>query len=137
MPAVSGRSLRIKYSSDGTTYTAITGATSDNFTITVEGIPITDKDDAGVQTFIDGEGGTWAMEGSVEGILKDDTLMALIADPTSDFTHDFQIDIAGIGTFEGKFGITSFNPTGAEGAEAVTFTANLASSGTITYTAAA
>lgn len=138
MAAVSGRSLRIKYSSDGgTTYTAITGATSDNFTITIEGVPITDKDDAGVQTFLDDEVGTWAMEGSIEGILKDDTLMALIADPTGNFTHDFEIDIAGIGTFEGKFGITSFNPTGAEGAEAVTFTANLASSGTITYTTAA
>lgn len=136
MAAVSGRSLRIKYSSDGTTYTAITGATSDNFTITVEGIPITDKDDAGVQTFIDDEVGTWAMEGSIEGILKDDTIMALIADPTGNFTHDFEVDIAGIGTFVGKFGITSFNPTGAEGAEAVTFTANLASSGTINYTAA-
>lgn len=136
MAAVSGRSLRIKYSSDGITYTAITGATSDNFTITVEGIPITDKDDAGVQTFIDTEIGTWAMEGSIEGILKSDTLMALIADPTGNFTHEFEVDIAGIGTFAGKFGITSFNPTGAEGAEAVTFTANLASSGTITYTAA-
>jgi len=135
MAAVAGRALRIKYSADGTTYTAITGATSDNFTITKEGIPITDKDDAGVQTFIDDAVGTWAMEGGIEGILKDDTIMALVSS-TTQFTYDFEIDIAGIGTFEGKFGITSFNPTGAEGAEAVTFTANIASSGTITYTAA-
>ena len=135
MAAIAGRKLRIKYSSDGTTYTAITGATSDGFTITKEGVTITDKDDAGVQTFIDDEVGTWAMEGTIEGILKDDTILALAADATT-FTHDFEIDIAGIGTFEGKFAITSFNPTGPEGAEPVTFTANLASSGSITYTAA-
>lgn len=135
MAAVAGRALRIKYSSDGTTYTAIVGSTSDNFTITKEGINITDKDDAGVQTFIDDAVGTWAMSGGVEGILKDTTILAL-ANSTTQFTYDFQVEIAGLGTYEGKFGISSFNPTGAEGAEAVTFTAEIASSGAITFTAA-
>ena len=114
MPALAGRALRIKYDS-GAGAVAIVGSTSDNFTITKEGINITDKDDAGVQTFLDDAVGTWAMEGSIEGILKDDTLMALLESTTQ---------------------VTSFNPTGAEGAEAVTFTANLASSGEITYTPA-
>jgi predicted secreted protein len=135
MAALAGRGLRIKYSADGITYTAIVGSTSDNFSITKEGINITDKGDAGVQTFIDDAVGTWAMEGGFEGVLKDATIMALV-NSTTQFTYDFQVDIAGIGTYEGKFGITNFNPTGAEGAEAVTFTATLVSSGTIAFTAA-
>lgn len=135
MAALAGRGLRIKYSADGSTYTAIVGSTSDNFSITKEGINITDKGDAGVQTFIDDAVGTWAMEGGFEGILKDATIMALV-NSTTQFTYDFQVDIAGIGTYEGKFGITNFNPTGAEGAEAVTFTATIVSSGAITFTAA-
>lgn len=134
MAAVAGRALRIKYNS-GLGAVAISGATSDNFTITKEGIEITDKDDVGVQTFISDAVGKWAMEGGIEGVLKDDTLLALMAD-VDQFTYDFEVAIAGIGTFVGEFGISSFNPTGAEGPEAVTFTANLQSSGTITYTAA-
>jgi len=135
MAALAGRNLRIKYD-DGSGAVAMVGATSENFTITVEGINITDKDDAGVQTFISDTKGTWAMEGGIEGVLKDDTLLALIADPTGNFSEDFEIDIAGIGTFTGQFGLTSFNPTGGMGAEAVTFTANIVSNGSITYTAA-
>lgn len=135
MAAAAGRALRIKYSSDGITYTAITGATQDGFTITREGINITDKDDSGVQTFIDDAVGTWAMEGSIEGVLKDDTLMALL-EATDNFTADFQVEVAALGTWEGKFGITNFNPTGADGTTPITFTATLVSSGTITYTAA-
>jgi len=132
MPAIPGRDLRIAIGS-GVGAAVIVGSTSDNFTITVEGISITDKDDVGVQTFIDNEIGTWAMEGSIEGVLKDDSLMSVIADPTGNFTQDMEITVGNIGTFAGKFGITSFNPTGSEGAEAVTFTANIVSSGTITY----
>jgi len=134
MAAAAGRALRIKYSSDGTTYTAISGSTSDGFSITREGVNITDKDDDGVQTFIDTTVGTWAMEGNIEGVLKDDTLMALLT-PTGNFTADFEVDVAALGTWEGKFGITNFNPTGADGTTPMTFTATLTSSGSITYTA--
>lgn len=138
MPALAGRDFRIKYSSDGVTYTAIAGSTSDNFTINVEGIDITTKDDDGVRTFLGGAGnkGTWNMDGGIEGVLKDDTLLARVADPTTDFLEEFELEILGIGTFAGQFGISSFNPTGGMGAEAVTFTANLQSSGTPTYTPA-
>lgn len=139
MPALAGRDFRIKYSSDGgTTYTAVAGSTQDNFTINTEGIDITDKDDSGVRTFLAGAGnkGTWNMEGGIEGVLKDSTLLAEVADPTSDFLLDFQFELAGIGTFEGTFGISSYNPTGPAGAEAVTFSATLMSSGTPTFTPA-
>ena len=134
MPAFAGRALRIKISLDGgTTYTAIVGSTSDNFTITKAGIAITDKDDAGVQTFIDDAVGEWAMSGGFEGICKNDDLLTFMND-VDQFTYDCQIDVGGLGTFEGKFGITSYGVTGAEGTEPGTVSGELASSGTITYT---
>jgi len=134
MAAFAGRALRIKISLDGgSTYTAIVGSTSDNFTITKAGIVITDKDDAGVQTFIDDAVGEWAMSGGFEGICKNDDLLTFMAD-VDQFTYDCQVDVGGLGTFAGKFGITSYGVTGAEGTEPGTVSGELASSGTITYT---
>lgn len=136
MAAMAGRALRIKISTDGgTTFTAINGSTSDNFTVTKEGIEITDKDDVGVQTFIDDAVGKWSMAGGFEGVLKDDVLIEFMAD-VDQFTYDCEILVGGLGTWAGKFGLTDLNPTGAEGPEGVTYTGSLASSGTITYTGA-
>ena len=133
MAALAGRALRIKISLDGgTTYTSIVGSTSDNFTITKEGINVTDKDDEGVQTFINDAVGTWAMSGGFEGVMKNDDLLVLMNDETT-FAYDCQVAIAGFGTYEGMFGITDLNPTGAEGSEAVTFTGSIVSSGKPTY----
>lgn len=136
MAAMAGRALRIRISLDGgTTYTAIVGSTSDNFTITKEGIVITDKDDLGVQTYIDDAVGTWAMSGGFEGILSNDDLLTLMNN-TGQFSYACQIQVGGLGTYQGNFGLTDINPTGAEGAEAITFTGNLVSSGAISYTSA-
>lgn len=136
MAATAGRNLRVKYSSDGgTTYAAVAGATTDNLTINREGIEITDKDDSGVRTML-ADTGTFSIDASVEGVLKDDTILALAMDPTQTSLFDFQIDISGIGTIEGEWFLGNFEVTGSEGAEAVTFTANLSSSGDMTYTAA-
>lgn len=133
MAALAGRALRIKISLDGgTTFPVITGSTSDNFTITREGINITDKDDLGVQTFIGDNLGTWAMEGGFEGFTKDTGLITLIMS-TTQFTYDCEIDVGGLGTFTGSFGFTTYGNSGAEGAEAVNFTGSLVSSGTITF----
>ena len=131
MAAFAGRALRIEVSLDGgTTYTAIVGSTSDNFSITKEGINITDKDDEGVQTFLDDAVGSWAMEGGWEGIIKDDDLISFMAD-VDQFTYDARVNIGGLATFSGKFGITSVQVTGADGAEAATYQGSLVSSGTI------
>lgn len=130
MPA--GRAIRIaRGTSPGEV--AIVGSTQDNFEITREGINITDKDDLGVQTFDETTVGTWAMTGTVEGVLKDTTILALL-DATADMTDDFVIDVAGLGTYAGKFALTGFSVNGADGAEPATFTFNIASSGTITRT---
>lgn len=134
MAAMAGRAIRIAYDS-GSGAVDIVGSTQDNFEITKEGINITDKDDAGVQTFIDDAIGTWAMSGGVEGILKDTTILDLM-DSGDNFTFDMEITVGGLGTYAGKFGITNFSVTGEDGAEAGTFSMQLSSSGTITFTAA-
>ena len=134
MAASAGRDLRIKYDS-GAGAAVIAGARSDNFTINREGIDITDKDDSGVRAML-AETGTFSIDASVEGVLKNDTLLALAADPTQTALYDFEIDVSGLGTFSGSWFLGNFEVTGAEGTDPTTFTANIQSSGTITYTAA-
>lgn len=134
--ASAGRDLRIKYSSDGgTTFVAVAGARTDKFTINREGIDITSKDDAGVRTML-AETGTFSVDASIEGVLEDDTILDLAIDPTQTTLFDFQIDVSGIGTITGEWYLGNFELTGEYGANAVTFTANLQSSGTMTYAAA-
>lgn len=134
MTAMAGRAIRIAYDS-GTGAVDIVGSTQDNFEITKEGINVTDKDDSGVQTFLDSTVGTWAMSGGVEGVLKDTTILALM-DPADSFTYDMEVAVGGLGTYAGKFGITNFSVTGEDGAEAATFSMQIVSSGTITFTPA-
>lgn len=136
MAATAGRKVRLKYSSNGgTTYTAIAGARTDNLTINREGIDITDKDDAGVRTML-AEVGVWSMDADLEGVLIDDTILALAADPTTSALFDFQVVVEGLGTFEGSWTLGNFSVSGQDGANPTTFTAAIASSGTITWTAA-
>lgn len=134
MTAMAGRAVRIAIGS-GMSAVEIVGSTQDNFEITREGINVTDKDDDGVQTFLDTAIGTWAMSGGVEGVLKDTTVIALV-DPADNFTTNMEITVGGLGTYAGKFGVTNFSVTGADGAEAATYSMQIVSSGTITFTAA-
>lgn len=134
-----GRAIRLSLSTDGgTTYNVIVGSTQDNFEISREGVNITDKDDVGVQTFLDDVVGVWAMSGGVEGVLKSGAASALLplANSNTTFTADIQIAVAGFGTYEGKYGITNFSVNGADGSDPATYSMQLTSSGTITYTAA-
>lgn len=133
MAAAAGRAIRISYDDGGTGgAVAITGSTQDGFEITKEGINITDKDDLGVQTFIDDVVGTWAMSGTVEGIIKNDTIL-LLANDSGQFTYDMEVAVAGFGTYTGKFGLSNFSVNGQEGAEAATYTFQLQSSGAQAY----
>jgi predicted secreted protein len=133
MAAQSARDLRIKYDS-GSGPVVIAGATSDNLTITKGGINITDKDDAGVQTFIADAVGTFAMSATVSGIMKGTQLSTLARDATQ-FLYDFEIDVPGDGTYAGEFGITSFEMGGADQEGAVTFSCELTSGSALAYTA--
>lgn len=132
MSSMAGRALRI-YFNDGGGELALEGETSSNFTITRDGIDVTDKGDGPVRTYIDDAVGSWAMEGGFEGVVKSARLLQL-ANSTSQFTAPFRIMIGTLGEYTGLFGITSIAVSGAEGAEAVTFTGSIVSSGAITYT---
>lgn len=136
MAKVAGRKVRWSLSTDGgTTYTAFGGSTSDGMTFSAEGIDITDKDDAGWRTMLDAVG-TRSAEGTVTLYIEDTTIAALLLDSPTTFLHDMQFEIDGLFDVTGKFFITSFNPTGAEGAEAGTAEVSFQSSGVLTYTAA-
>jgi len=133
MVAAAGRDLRIMYDSGGGA-AVIAGAQTDNFTINREAIDVTDKDDAAWRTYI-ADLGTISIDATVEGILVDDTLMALAANNTPAGLFDFEIDVAALGTFSGSWHISSFEASGAEGTEAITFTCAIQSGGAVTYTA--
>jgi len=134
MAASAGRALRIKYDS-GSGAVAIAGAKTDSFSIANEPINITDKDDSGVQTLLD-DIGTQSVSMNVEGVLKDGTLIALAANAAEGTAlHDFEIDVAAIGTLSGAWFISNFDVNGAEGTDPTTFTCSLTSSSDITYVA--
>lgn len=136
MAALAGRKMRVKYDS-GVGAAVIAGARTDGLTINREYIDITDKDDVAERTLLGDELASISVSVSCEGVVKNGTLIALAMDPTPPSAHyDFEVEVTGIGTFTGAWGITSFEVTGSDGAEATTFSMTLESSGTITFTAA-
>jgi predicted secreted protein len=121
--AISGRLVRISRAGS-----AIAGARTDSVTINNEPIDITDKDDAGWRTML-GDTGLRSLSADVEGVLKDSTI--LVAGTGAILLTACVVDISGIATFSGDFFLQNVS-LGAEQADAVTFTATLESSGTIT-----
>jgi TP901-1 family phage major tail protein len=131
MAAESGRDLRIEYSSDGITYNVVAGARTDSLTFNNEAIDITDKDDAGVRTYLD-DIAVKSMSLSCTGVATASTFSALAAAAASGTAlHDFRVAFGSFATYTGSFFITSFEATG-EQADTITFTLSLESSGTIT-----
>lgn len=128
MAALSGRKLRIKKGS-----TAIAGARTDNLTINNEPVDITDKDDLGWRTMLS-EAGVRSVDASVEGVIVDDVLIEAVM--ASNLISAYTVEIDGIGDFTGDWFISSLE-LGGEQADAVTFTANIQSSGAIVYTSEA
>jgi predicted secreted protein len=135
MAAQAGRNLRIKYDPTGGTATdaaVIAGARTESLTINNTGIDITDKDDSGVRTMLN-DVGTKGMSLSCEGVLTDNTLMQLAASAASTTAlHTFIIEIPGLRKYSGLWFIESFEASGAEGDEPVTFSTSLVSAGAIT-----
>jgi predicted secreted protein len=135
MAATAGRKVRISYNA-GAGMAVIAGARTDSFTIANEMINITDKDDLGVQTLLN-DIGVQSVSMDLEGVLKDDTLLALTEAAASGTSlHDLQVEIVGIGTLTcaGGFFLSNFVPSGAEGSDPTTFSCSMASSGPVTWT---
>jgi TP901-1 family phage major tail protein len=125
----SGRLLRI--SRNGT---VVVGARTDTVTINNEPIDITDKDDAGWRTLM-ADVGLRTISCSVEGIIKDATLISAAMAGNALLIDDGVVDIDGIATLSGNWHLQSLE-LGAETAEAITFTATLESTGAVTPTIA-
>ena len=128
MAAVAGRKLRIKKGA-----TLVAGARTDNLTINNEPIDITDKDDAGWRTML-ADVGVRSIDADVEGVLIDSALIAVAMGAASGLLSAWTIEIEGIGSFTGDWYLSSFAIAG-EQADAATFTANIQSSGEMTFTA--
>lgn len=136
MSGFAGRTLRISVDT-GNGLAVVAGAQTENFSISAEGIDVTDKDDAGVRRMLP-DIGTWSWDATVEGVLKDGTerLIESMFDVTRTALLPASIDVSGLGTITGSVFFSTLEISGAEGAEATTFTATLQSSGTQTYTSA-
>lgn len=98
-----------------------------------EPVDITTDDDNGFRTMLQ-DPGTKTLDLTVEGIIKDATLLT-IAMSTTDILEAFSLLFPTIGTLAGDFVVTGFE-TGAPYNEAATFSCTLQSSGAFTFTAA-
>lgn len=138
---IAGRKVRIKYDADGAgagVAVEIARMKTDSGTLNNEPIDITNKDDAGLRTYLN-DVGAKSLDLSGDGIITDEhqTLIGLAANAGEGTAlHVFELDVAGVGTFRASFFISSFEVSGAEGSEPATYSISLASSGAITWTAA-
>lgn len=126
MAAAKGRDLLVKKGS-----TVLAGVRTKGISINGEPIDITSDDDDGYRTML-ADAGTYSVDLSVEGITKDDTLVAVIMAGGSLMLTDITIDYPNGKTLSGNFFLNSVEETGTYN-EAVTFSASLQSSGTFTY----
>jgi len=129
-----GRDLTLEYP----TGTVIAGVRTRGLTIDSAAIDVTTDDDAGFRSLLE-KAGMQSMDISVEGILKDDTLLTKIINGST-FIQELTIKLpfsfsSTQGTIVGDFRFNNFEMSG-EYQGAVTFSATLQSTGTFTYTAA-
>ena len=131
MAAQSGRQLRINRSNADSpeTFTALTGAREESLSLNNELLDITDKDDAGWRSYLSGAVAMQSITLTASGVTVDDTL---IQDWTNKVERNYQLDINGLGTFEGAFMIPTVEQSGAHNGE-ITYTVTFESSGAITY----
>jgi TP901-1 family phage major tail protein len=109
------------------------GVKTKSLTINNEPIDITSDDDNGFRTMLT-DAGTMSVDMSVEGVVKDDQLVAL-ATGDGDLIKACSIDFPGVGTISGDFFIASLE-LGAPHNDQATFTASLQSSGAFAFAAA-
>ena len=122
----SGRQLTIKRDS-----TVVAGVRTKSMTINNTPIDITTDDDSGFRTLLELPGEK-QIDASVEGLLKDETLIADAATGTS-LIENATITLPSGGVITGSFRLNSME-IGGEYLDSVTFTAELQSSGAFVYT---
>lgn len=135
---INGRALRIQ-AGDGASpevFTSIAGAQEDSFSCETGEINITDKDDAGHRRLLGG--GISSISLSISGVTYGHALFQKYLNKA---IENYRVIWLGSGIvsdaqLECAFEIASYNETGSNENSAVTFTAELRSSGAPTYTAA-
>ena len=128
MVANVGRKLTIKR--DGT---VIAGVRTKNFTINNEAIDVTTDDDDGYRRLLE-ESGEKQIDITVEGLTKDDNLIEAAANGTT-LIEPYTIELPSGASIEGDFRLNNVEQ-GAEYNEAITFTAEIHSTGEWTFTPA-
>lgn len=123
-----GRKLTV--SRDGT---VIAGVRTKSVTIGNEAVDVTTDDDNGYRTLLE-DSAQSQIDMSVEGLTQDDTLIDA-AVSGSVLVEEYTIELPSGGTITGDFRLNSVE-LGAPYNEAVTFTAEIQSTGEYTYTAA-
>lgn len=132
MPALVGRKVTFTPSGGGA---AVAGVRSKTINLNNEPVIITSDDDNGFRTILPDDPAERSIDFDAEGVLKDDALIALAAAGGEFLISEYTMEITGIGSFTGDFFFGNIS-LGAPYNEAVTFTANIQSSGEYTYTPA-
>lgn len=112
--------------------TPVAGARTKSITINNEPIDISSDDDDGFRTYLADDQAERSIDMSVEGVLKDDVLIAAAMSPSQSLIGEYSLEFEGIGTVTGEFHIGNIE-LGATYNEAVTFSATVGSSGEFTY----
>lgn len=129
MTAFVGRLLTITRSGSGPGPSAITGKMTKNLTLNNGEIDITSDDDGGFRTLLETPA-VRSVDVSIEGVLKGDELLNLVADGPVQGTY--VIDFGSIGVLSGTFQFGEIE-IGAEHAGYVTFSTVMKSSGPFSY----
>ena len=130
MAALVGRKVTFTPTGGGA---AVIGLRTKTISINNEPIDITSDDDSGFRTMLASDPAERSIDFSAEGILKDDALIALASAGGSALVSEYTMEIPGIGTFVGDFYFGSIE-LGAPYNEAVTFSAEIQSSGEFVFT---
>ena len=121
MAALVGRKVTFIPTSVGV---PIAGMRTKSITLNNEPIDITSDDDTGFRTLLESDPALRSVDMSVEGVTKDDDLIALAAAGGDDLVSEYTLAFEGLGEFVGNFYIGSLE-LGAPYNEAVTFTCNI------------
>lgn len=117
------------------TYTTIGGLRSNGITFNDEAVDVTTKDSAGIRELL-ANGGIQTCSISGSGVFTDAAteLTLRTAFAAADFSN-FEVLLPELGTYQGKFMISSLEYTGEHNGE-MTYSVSLESSGAFTFTAA-
>lgn len=126
MAAAKGRQLLVKKNA-----VTLMGVQTKGISFNGEPIDTTTDDDLGYRTLLD-DAGTYSVDLSIEGITKDATLRAIIANGGSLMLTDITVHYPDGAVLSGDFFLTSLEESGTYN-EAITFSGSLQSSGEFTY----